>query len=60
MSRRRGRVALGVGALLVGVVGAAAPVGAGMPGANGRIAFTRDLNTQTEIYSMNPDGSDVV
>lgn len=33
------------------------PVKAAFPGENGRIAFTRDDGTQTDIYAVHPDGT---
>jgi len=56
--RARLGVALVATTLGATVLVAAAPASA-FPGANGRIAFTsdRDGASNTEIYSMNPDGS---
>jgi len=38
---------------------AAAPAGATQPGSNGRIAFTGDTGNGVEIFTINPDGSDL-
>jgi len=35
------------------------PAGAAFPGANGRIAFVSDRDGDTEVFTMNPDGSDL-
>ncbi len=36
---------------------AAMPAQAAFPGGNGRIAFTRDIGTNAEVFTMNPNGS---
>src|SRR5438105_2728246 len=52
---------LRVQAALVGVVGvlvaAAQPASAAFPGLNGKIAFSSDRDGDSEIYTMNADGS---
>jgi WD40-like Beta Propeller Repeat len=46
----------GVAALALGI---ASPAQATFPGANGLIAFSSDRSGDFEIYTMNPDGSDL-
>jgi len=53
---------MSVGALLAGFLSAglaasALPAQAAFPGREGRIAFTRDIGTNAEVFTMNPDGS---
>lgn len=56
--RRAARIGIAVVAILVAAALPSAAFGA-FPGANGRIAFQSDLTGTTEVYTMNPDGSDV-
>jgi Tol biopolymer transport system component len=44
---------------LVGLATSAAPVLAAHPGVHGRISFSSDQTGSRQIYTMNPDGSDV-
>ena len=52
--------ALLAGFLSAGLVQAALPAQAAFPGRDGRIAFTRDIGTNAEVFTMNGDGSDQV
>jgi Tol biopolymer transport system component len=47
-------------ALLLTLVAVEKPASAAFPGANGKIAFTSDRDGDSEIYSMNFDGTGVV
>lgn len=38
------------------VVATAAPAGAAVPGGNGKIAYTRTLGENNEVFAINPDG----
>jgi len=40
------------------LAGPVEPAHAAFPGQNGRIAFTSNRDGNSEIYTMNPDGSD--
>jgi TolB protein len=63
LASSRPRAALAVAAF-VAVAGlpllGSPPVQAAFPGVNGRIVFTSDRTGNFEIFSMNPDGTDVV
>lgn len=43
--------------MLAGLTLAALPADAAFPGRNGRIAFTRDVGTNAEVFTMNANGS---
>ena len=45
-------------ALVVGLAAGAAPAAAAYPGTNGKIAFISYRDGNSEIYAMNPDGSE--
>jgi hypothetical protein len=49
--------AAALAALLLLVVAAAKPAGAAFPGENGKMAFVRGVDNNSEIYVMNSDGS---
>ena len=55
--RRRFAGVLLAGFLSAGLTQAALPAQAAFPGRDGRIAFTRDIGTNAEVFTMNPDGS---
>jgi Tol biopolymer transport system component len=55
--RARVGVALSAIGIIGGVLFTAGQAVAGFPGVNGKIAFTSDRDGNTEIYSMNPNGS---
>ena len=59
MSRERPvTLAVLAGLALAGLVLAALPAAeAAFPGRNGRIAFTREIGTNAEVFTMNADGS---
>jgi Tol biopolymer transport system component len=53
---------IAVGALLtlaVTLIGPLSPASASFGGAPGRIAYVRNVDNQSDIYTVNPDGSDV-
>jgi Tol biopolymer transport system component len=52
-------VVIAMGLLVAGAVFGTPGAVASFPGTNGRIVFTSDRNGDTDIYSANPDGSDV-
>jgi Tol biopolymer transport system component len=55
---KRPSILLSLAALAV-VLASAIPAHATFPGKNGRIAFQKGSSSGTDIYTMNPDGSDV-
>ncbi|MDQ3573066.1 MAG: hypothetical protein M3383_09440 [Actinomycetota bacterium] len=58
--RRRLAGTLLAGFLSVGLSPAAMPAQAAFPGQDGRIAFTRDIGTNAEVFTMDADGSSQV
>ncbi len=58
--RRRLAGALLAGFLSAGLTQAALPAQASFPGRDGRIAFTRDIGTNAEVFTMNANGSNQV
>jgi Tol biopolymer transport system component len=48
-----------IGAAAVTALAAATPAWATFPGSNGRVAFSSNRSGDVEVYSMNPDGSDL-
>jgi Tol biopolymer transport system component len=53
------RFGTALAAAVAAALAAAVPAWATFPGANGRIAFSSDRSGDYEIYTMNPDGSDL-
>src|SRR5205814_9715327 len=59
---RRTAVALLAALVIAPIAVLAAPqrAHATVPGVNGKIAFTSDLDGRTEVYAVQPDGSGVI
>jgi Tol biopolymer transport system component len=53
------RLTTALGAALAAALVAAAPAWATFPGSNGRIAFSSNRSGDVEVYTVNPDGSDL-